>query len=111
MLVCPSSRDEPAEGATTAKILADLAKPGHVSYVYRAAGLRNDQPQGALLMHENPTNHKGVGGNALYGDGRVEWLLAAELQQEFQRAAQGPTTAAATAPVAGPARSRAEDGE
>jgi prepilin-type processing-associated H-X9-DG protein len=53
-LVCPSTNDTPAPGATSTEQAAALKTPGHLSYVYVGKGLRAaTQPAGAASTTQN----------------------------------------------------------
>lgn len=69
-LVCPSSSDTPASGATPAQQAAALAQPGHESYIYVAKGLTATSPATAVLLYEPATNHIDVA-NVLFRDGLI----------------------------------------
>jgi prepilin-type processing-associated H-X9-DG protein len=72
--VCPFSPDHAAAGRSTAELRADLARPGHNSYVFTGlTGRFNSLTAGHVLAYDNPANHGGTA-NVLFGDGRVEWL-------------------------------------
>jgi hypothetical protein len=70
-LICPSSDDSPARGATPEAVAEDLARPGHCSYNYVGAGFTIDDQ--VVLVYESPENHRRVVGFLISG-GRVEWL-------------------------------------
>jgi prepilin-type processing-associated H-X9-DG protein len=53
---CPSARDNSAP-----------------SYEIVGAGIDNPD---AVVLRENPANHRGTGGHVLYGDGHVSWVSA-----------------------------------
>ena len=73
-LVCPSTNDEPAIGATTQAVLADFATPNHCSYIYLGKGLSQPLPSDRVMALESLKNHQEKGMNVLFGDMHVEWL-------------------------------------
>ena len=82
MFVCPSSQDERAPGATPQEAAAHLSEPGHLSYVYVAAGLPASTSDDLVLLHDQPTIHNGVVGVVFadghaetFGRGEMKWLL------------------------------------
>ena len=82
VFVCRSSNAERSTGATTQAIADDVdAGPEghHCSYVYVGSGLigKTATPT-TIVAYDAPSNHDGAGGNALYGDGHVEWLTEAD---------------------------------
>jgi prepilin-type processing-associated H-X9-DG protein len=94
MVVCPSSGDEPAEGADPKAVVQTmLNEKGHLSFIYLGKGMTAKQltPQIALA-YEPLTNHAGEGINVLYGDGHAQWFdkkQAAHVIAELQ-AGQNP---------------------
>jgi prepilin-type processing-associated H-X9-DG protein len=91
VFVCPHTAHQPATGPTTQAVVQDFRKPGHNSYVYVAGGVPEKSLTGRhVVAHDLPLNHPGLGMNALFGDGHVEWLpqaqaarVIAELQAGF----------------------------
>jgi prepilin-type processing-associated H-X9-DG protein len=84
-LICPESHDKPAMGKGTALATA-LKKPGHNSYIYLGTGRAAAEfGSGDLLAYDFPSNHGGVGVNALFGDGHVEYLSRTGLQTLLAR--------------------------
>ena len=73
-LVCPSSNDDPATGATTQAVVANLLTPHHCSYVYLGKGLSQPASSDRILAYEPPENHQWQGINVLFADMRVEWF-------------------------------------
>jgi prepilin-type processing-associated H-X9-DG protein len=74
-LVCPSSNDEKAAGATPAEQAANLQSRGHLSYIYLGNGLTTTTATSTTpVAYEPLTNHEGDGTNILFGDGHVEWF-------------------------------------
>ena len=89
VLVCPASTDTPAPlptttAPTTRQVMAALATPGHVSYVYRGRGWHDRSwrdrgcrdrglPADAVVAYEPVADH-GTGSNVLFGDGHAEWI-------------------------------------
>ena len=93
-LTCPFTTDMPAANE------AELARGGHNSFVFRAAG-RAASEIGAdeIVVHEPLTNHAGEGAMALFGDGHVEWLTPMDLTKMLSR---DPAPSAATTPATRP---------
>lgn len=73
-LVCPSSNDDPAIGATTQAVVANLLTPHHCSYVYLGKGLSQPASTDRILAYETLENHQWQGINVLFADMRVEWF-------------------------------------
>ena len=69
-LVCPSTSDTPATGATPALTAAALAQPGHESYQYVAKGLTAGSPANTVLVYEPSSNHSEVS-HVLFLDGLI----------------------------------------
>src|SRR5688572_11114474 len=74
--VCPSCNDTPALGQTPQAQAANLATPGHLSYVYvghtySTASMANAST--AIVLYEPLSNHAD-GINVLYADGAVNFL-------------------------------------
>lgn len=72
-LVCPTSNDTIAPGATPQAQAASLATPGHLSYVYLGKGLDHRANADVIIAYEPPSNHRNDGMNVLYADGHVEF--------------------------------------
>lgn len=99
LVVCPSSADEKAVGATREEALANFRKGEHnCSYVYLGAGKRLGGPADAVLVYEKPVNHELEGSNILYGDGRVEWCDRASAAKLLPGVSFERTPAATRAP-------------
>lgn len=73
LLVCPSSKDTVAAGASSGEQVADLANGGHNSYVYIGKGARLG-PGKRVVAFEPLTHHENDGVNVLYTDGSVQFL-------------------------------------
>jgi hypothetical protein len=74
LFVCPSSQDERAPGATAREAAEHLAEPGHLSYVYVAAGMRASGSPEVVLMYDRPENHGGRSSDGitiLFDDGHA----------------------------------------
>jgi hypothetical protein len=79
-LVCDLGPDTPAHGDGPA-LAADLARPGHDSYIYLGANKSsNDFGPDDIVAYDRPENHDNVGANIVTGDGHTEWLPLASLQ-------------------------------
>jgi prepilin-type processing-associated H-X9-DG protein len=95
VFVCPSSNDEKANGNTLDEIVADLARPHHLSYVYHGKGFTKDAPADVVLATELFENHDRDGLNVLYGDGHVDFINRAAAEKLLAELALGhnpPTT-------------------
>jgi hypothetical protein len=93
-LVCPATTDKPAVAPTTQQIQAMIRNmPGHLSYVYLAAGQRrNDLPKDFILVYEPLANHAGEHGSGIgivRNDGYVDWVGTAEANWILGELAQG----------------------
>lgn len=73
---CPSTNDTPPQGTTAAELAVSFGTPGNVSYIYFGKGLTTSSSPDAILFYETSVNHDGNGGNFLFGDGHVEFVLA-----------------------------------
>jgi prepilin-type processing-associated H-X9-DG protein len=80
VFVCPSSNDEPATGATTQAVAANLTTPRHCSYIYLGKGLSQPIDANRIILLEPLENHQRAGMNALFGDGHVDWLKRPEAE-------------------------------
>jgi prepilin-type processing-associated H-X9-DG protein len=82
VFVCPESNDQPSTGPTTRAISDEVtAGPAghHCSYVYIGRGLTDKTvTPTTIVAYDAPDDHGGDGGNALYGDGHVDWLNKAD---------------------------------
>lgn len=98
LLVCPSSNEDTAPGASIKEQAAHLSKPEHCSYIYLGAGLTPaiTTPE-TILVVEKPASHEGEGVHVLHVDGRVEWVPRGPRMDAIVAA----TTRPATAPGAG----------
>ncbi len=77
VFICPASNDTAGQGATTQAVLADVHKPGHLSYVYIGQGLTDKTvTDDMVVLYEPLANHGGVGMNILFGDGSAQWFDA-----------------------------------
>jgi hypothetical protein len=79
LFVCPASPDDRATGPTTQALEADFASPGHLSYLYCAAGLTTAVPPNTVLAYEPLINHQDegadiAGSHFLLATGRVLFL-------------------------------------
>ncbi len=54
------------------------------SYIY-VTGLTEASLSDAVVIYEDPSNHRGEGGNVAFADGHVEWLSAEELKPIMAR--------------------------
>ena len=90
-LVCDHSPDTPARG-TGADLAADLARPGHNSYIYLGANQNfADFRPDDILAYDRPSNHDNQGVNILAADGHSEWILLGSLRDELARRRPQPT--------------------
>jgi prepilin-type processing-associated H-X9-DG protein len=75
IFVSPPSADDPATGPTTQAVAANLATPGHCSYIYLGKGLTTQTiTPDIVVAYEPPAIWAGQGGNVLFGDGHVEFI-------------------------------------
>jgi hypothetical protein len=101
LLVCPSSKDTAAPGASPGEQAASLAKGGHESYVYVGKDVRV-APVKQLVAYEPLDHHENEGVNVLYSDGSVQFLTrSAALTVIPQLGMPATNPAPATAPAAG----------
>jgi hypothetical protein len=73
--VCPSSSDSPSSHQTPAAVAADLARGGHLSYIYVGRGLTTSAPADVVVAYEAAVHH----GNyflVLFTDGHAEAFVA-----------------------------------
>lgn len=104
LLVCPSSGDTEAPGATFPEQAASLAKGGHQSYVYLGRGLTLTAARQPLAYEALP-HHDGAGVHVLYSDGSVQFLpktAAAVAVPQLAAPATQPATPPATQPATPP---------
>jgi hypothetical protein len=80
-LICPSSSDTKATGATPAQIAANIHAGGHCSYMYVGANLTSASPGDCVLAFESPANHGMDGGYVLYADAHVTFETLSTLVQ------------------------------
>ena len=73
VLLCPATSDTRANGSSMAQALADLARPGHCSYIYVGSALNQSSNPHCIAMLEDPANHNLSGANVLIADGSVTW--------------------------------------
>lgn len=95
VFVCPATSDTRANGSTIAQILADLAKPGHCSYIYVGSALNQSSSPYCTAMLEDPANHKLSGANVLLMDGSVNWQPLAQVMttlNDLNKGVNPPTT-------------------
>jgi competence protein ComGC len=69
-LVCPSTADTPAAGATPGAQAGALGQAGHQSYVYVAKGLTAASPANTVLVYEPASNHGEIA-HVLFLDGMI----------------------------------------
>jgi hypothetical protein len=106
MLVCPSSHDTAAPGATFAEQVANLASGEHQSYVYVGKGLTTLTPGRQLVAYEPLEHHDGQGVTALYSDFSVQFLPAAVATTAIPQIAPGAAPASRPAGPAGTGQPR-----
>ena len=98
VFVCTSSNDTAAPGPDTKTQAANLARGGHLSYVYVGKGLNALSGPGAtgkaVLAYEPLSNHSNGGINVLFSDGHVEFVPAAQAKQIIAdlQAGKNPTS-------------------
>jgi hypothetical protein len=101
LLVCPSSKDTAAPGASPGEQVASLAKGNHESYAYVGKGMRMG-PGKRAVAYEPLDHHENEGVNVLYSDGSVQFLTRlAALTAIPQLAAPSSNPSPTTAPAAG----------
>ena len=107
VMVCPSTDHAAASGTSPAAQAAELAKGGHLSYVYVGDTYNTRSAVDAstvVVLYEPGANHRD-GANVLYADGHVAYVpanVAMGTIPGFATATPnpaGPTTAPATQPV------------
>jgi prepilin-type processing-associated H-X9-DG protein len=101
ILICPSTNDTAAPGATSTEQAKALKTPGHFSYVYVGKGkVASTQPSGkqqhsdVVILYEPPSNHGNGGMNVLWGDGRISYVdksSAATIVSELTAGRNPPT--------------------
>jgi prepilin-type processing-associated H-X9-DG protein len=89
VLNCPSSADKPPSNTSTQALLADMKKPGHVSYVWVGKGLTVQAAANVVILFEPTSNHRGEGMNVLFGDGHVEWTNDGEADSILDQQKRG----------------------
>jgi prepilin-type processing-associated H-X9-DG protein len=88
MLVCPTSGDTPAPGATPAAQIASLRQGRHISYTYVGAPLTLHSSPECVLMYDMPDRH-GEGLRVLFVDGRVQTIGDVEAGKALERLNRG----------------------
>lgn len=79
VFTCPTVYRTIAPGATFAERQAILSKGNHISYIYLGKGMNSKTVTAETeVAYEPLSNHGGVGGNILYGDGHVIWVNKAD---------------------------------
>ena len=90
VLVCPSTTDTRAPGATPAQQAASLSQGKHVSYIYVGAGLHTaESGPDTVLLYEPLANHRNDGINILWGDGHVSFMTRLQAQKILTELQQG----------------------
>jgi prepilin-type processing-associated H-X9-DG protein len=75
VFIAPNSRDTLATGPTRQAIAANLAAPGHCSYIYLGKGLTAQTFNPDIVLAYEPANiNNNQGGNVLFMDGHVEFI-------------------------------------
>jgi prepilin-type processing-associated H-X9-DG protein len=105
-LACPSTEHTAASGQTPQAQAADIARGGHLSYVYvgDAYSTRSPANPAATITLYEPLGDHGDGVHALYADGHVAYLSAAAAAVAI------PGLSTATPNPAGPATAPASSG-
>jgi prepilin-type processing-associated H-X9-DG protein len=91
VFVCPNTSDERADiGPTTQQTIANVASPGHLSYIYLGKGKTNAESSDTVLAYEPIGHHppaSGVtgGSNVLFGDGHVSFMPTPVMKQMIQQ--------------------------
>ena len=99
LLLCPSSQDTPAPGASPAEQAVNLAKGPHQSYIYIGKGMTAG-PANQVLVYEPPSHHGKNGINALFSDGSVKLLAPSAANIAIPQASTGLSTGPSTQPAA-----------
>ena len=81
VLICPSSNQEKAPGATTAESAANAHKDLHYSYLYLGKGLVKPVEPLLVIAYERKGNHEDDGMNVLFADGHDEWFGRANMRK------------------------------
>ena len=98
VLICPSSSEQAGTPAGPFTLGQNL------SFIYIGGGLKDDVPATAVLMYEPVNNHDREGGNFLFADGSVRFILRQQARSMIQQLESGinppdqnaPATADAT---------------
>jgi hypothetical protein len=101
LLVCPSSKDTVAPGASPGEQAANLAAGGHESYAYLGKGMRMG-PGKRVVAYERLDDHENEGMNVLYSDGSVQFLTRSAARMAIpQLAAPSSNPSPTSAPAGG----------
>jgi prepilin-type processing-associated H-X9-DG protein len=77
VFVCPMSNSERATTRFTFDVTARAAK--NLDYVYTGEGLKNNVRAEEPILFERLFDHDHEGGNALFGDGHVEFIMKPQI--------------------------------
>lgn len=90
VFVCPSGKNTAA--AFTNDVAARAA--GNLDYIYTGEGMTNSASADDPILFEMLSDHRGDGGNVMFGDGHVEWLPKANMLALFNKLAGTPRVTA-----------------
>jgi prepilin-type processing-associated H-X9-DG protein len=88
IFLSPWTDDTPADGPTAQATADQLTAGGHLSYIYLGRGLnaKTVTPETIVAYEPPPPGHRA---NALFGDGHVDQIEAADLAKIIARANSG----------------------
>jgi hypothetical protein len=89
VFTCPSTYDTPSTAPTTQEQAADMAKAGHVSYIYLGKDLTDKTVLPNQVIAYEPLANHGDGIDVLLGDGHAEFVNVTRAKKIISDASAG----------------------